>query len=74
MAAAKKVLVRNMRTDEIREVTPEQRELQDKGIWVRVTGEGVKPTPPAATDESSDKPDAGTATPKTTPKASTPKE
>ncbi|MBT1542477.1 hypothetical protein KK103_11945 [Curtobacterium flaccumfaciens pv. flaccumfaciens] len=74
MAAAKTMHVRNMRTDEIRKVTPEQRELQDKGIWVLITGEDVKPTPPAATVESSDKPDAGTATPKTTPKASAPKE
>jgi hypothetical protein len=74
MAAAKTMHVRNMRTDEIREVTPEQRELQDKGVWVRVTGEDVKPTPPSATDESSDAPDAGTATPKTTSKASAPKE
>ncbi|MEG8035028.1 hypothetical protein EDF51_106160 [Curtobacterium sp. PhB25] len=74
MAAAKTMHVRNMRTDEIREVTPEQREIQDKGIWVLVTGEDVKPTPPPATDKSSDEPDAGTATPKTTSKASAPKE
>jgi len=74
MAAAKTMHVRNMRTDEIREVTPEQREVQDKGIWVLITGEDVKPTPPPATAESSDKPDAGTATPKTTSKASAPKE
>lgn len=74
MATEKTMHVRNMRTDEIREVTPAQRELQDKGIWVRITGEDVKPTPPPATTESSDKPDAGTATPKTTSKASAPKE
>jgi len=74
MAAAKTMHVRNMRTDEIREVTPEQREVQDKGIWVLITGEDVKSTPPPATAESSDKPDASTATPKTTSKASAPKE
>ncbi|PYY63613.1 hypothetical protein DEJ30_11920 [Curtobacterium sp. MCPF17_003] len=74
MTAAKPIHVRNMRTDEIREVTPEQREIQDKGIWVLITGEDVKPTPPTATTESSDKPDTGTATPKTTSKASAPKE
>ena len=74
MADKKKLLVRNMQTDEVREVAPEQREIQDKGIWVLVTGEDVKPTPPPATSESSDEPDAGGPTPKTTSKASAPKE
>ena len=76
MADAKTMHVRNMRTDEIREVTPEQREIQDKAIWVLVTGDDVKPTPPApesATDESSDEPDTDAAAPKTTSKATPPK-
>lgn len=64
MAAAKTMHVRNMRTDEIREVTPDERAIQDKGIWVPITGDDVKPTPPA------DAP----ASPKTTPKATSPKE
>jgi hypothetical protein len=64
MAAAKPMYVRNMRTDEIREVTPEQREIQDKSVWVPITGDDVKPT------SAADAP----ASPKTTPKATTPKE
>lgn len=64
MTAAKPMYVRNMQTDVIREVTPEQREIQDKAIWVPITGDDVKPTP---TDDAP-------ASPKTTPKATTPKE
>jgi len=71
MAAAKTMHVRNMQTDEIKEVAPEQRELQDKAIWVRITGDDVKPTPPADAPAS---PDDAPASPKTTPKATTPKE
>jgi hypothetical protein len=61
MAAAKTILVRHTHTGEIKEVTTEQRENQDKNYWVRITGD-VKPTAPTAPE------------PKTTPKATPPKE
>jgi hypothetical protein len=65
MADKKTILVRHTHTGEIREVTPEQRDLQDKNYWVRITGD-VKPTAPET--------DGPAETPKTTPKATTPKE
>lgn len=67
MAAEKKTLVRHTHTGEIREVTAEERENQDKNFWVRITGD-VKPAP-AETGAP-----AETSDPKTTPKATTPKE
>jgi hypothetical protein len=56
-------------TGEIKTVTPEQRENQNKNFWVRVTGD-VTVTEPDTAPSSPD----GSAAPKTTPKASTPKE
>ncbi|MBF4597177.1 hypothetical protein ITJ50_00915 [Curtobacterium sp. VKM Ac-2889] len=64
--SAKSMFVRHVHTGEIKQVTPEQREAQDKNYWVRVTGDDVKATQPVT--------DAPTPDPKTTPKAASPKE
>ncbi|WP_065962833.1 hypothetical protein [Curtobacterium sp. UCD-KPL2560] len=69
MAAKDKVFVRHTHTGEIREVTSEQRDVQDKNYWVRITGD-VKPTQPEADGPA----EAEMPAPKTTPKATTPKE
>ncbi len=68
--SAKSMFVRHVHTGEIKQVTEEQREAQNKNFWVRVTGD-VKPTapetePPVTNGEQ--------ASPKPTPKASAPKE
>lgn len=65
------MFVRHVHTGEIREVTPEQREKQDKNYWVRVTGDDIKATGPEAAPPVVD---ASPSDPKTTPKATTPKE
>jgi hypothetical protein len=76
MAASKSMFVRHVHTGEIREVTPEQREDQDKNYWVRITGDDVKATPPqtaeSAVTPEGDVPDAGDGD-KTASKATTPK-
>jgi hypothetical protein len=69
VTAAKPIHVRHIVTGEIKTVTPEQRENQNKNFWVRVTGD-VTVTEPDTAPSSPD----GSAAPKTTPKASTPKE
>ncbi|WIB69801.1 hypothetical protein [Curtobacterium sp. MCBD17_026] len=69
MTAAKPIHVRHIVTGEIKTVTPEQRETQNKNFWVRVTGD-VKVTEPDTAPPATDV----SAAPKTTQKASTPKE
>ena len=64
---AKKLFVRHVQTGEIREVSEEQRAIQDKNYWVRVTGD-IKATAPADVPTGTD---AEPAT-KTTSKATTP--
>lgn len=58
--AAPKMFVRHVHTGEIREVTPEQRETQDKNYWVRVTGKDVTATP-AETAETAVTPEGDAA-------------
>ncbi|GAA0960199.1 hypothetical protein [Frigoribacterium faeni] len=70
---------RHVQTDEIREVTAEQRAAQDKNFWVPVTGDNVTATEPTveptpAGEQSDEGAPAGepVAVPKTTRKASAP--
>jgi hypothetical protein len=79
MAASKSMFVRHVHTGEIREVTPEQREEQDKNYWVRITGDNVKATAPETVETvettvtpEGDAPDAGDGD-KTASKATPPK-
>ncbi len=65
------MFVRHVHTGEVRQVTPEQREKQDKNYWVRVTGDDVKVTGPETAPLAAD---ASVSDPKTTPKATAPKE
>jgi lysozyme family protein len=86
MTAEKTMFVRHVHTDEIREITAEQREVLDKNYWVRITGDDVRATPPdtapavdagdAEQAATGDEPPAGNApaVPKTAPKARAPKE
>ncbi|NII42110.1 hypothetical protein E9228_002768 [Curtobacterium flaccumfaciens] len=77
MTDSQKVFVRHVHTDEIREVTAEQREVLDKNYWVRITGPDVQVTPPASAPSTPSAP-ASTAdvdptpAPKTASKATTP--
>ena len=68
MSDAKTIHVRHTHTGEIREVTPEQREVQDKNFWVRVTGD-VEATAPETSPPADVEP---TPAPKTASKATTP--
>lgn len=68
MSGPKLTWVRHTHTGEIKQVTPEQREVQDKNFWVRVTGD-VEATAPETTPPADVEP---TPAPKTASKASTP--
>lgn len=70
MTASKDMFVRHVHTGEIKKVTAEQREKQDKNYWVRITGKDVKETASEVTPAPAEVP----PTEKTTPKATTPKE
>lgn len=48
-----KIYVRHVHTGEIKQVTEEQRETQNKNYWVRVTGD-VKPTAPETEPDAPD--------------------
>lgn len=65
MADSKTLHVRHVQTGEIRKVTAEQRETQNKNFWVRVTGD-VQETKPADVPTGTD----AAADTKTTSKAS----
>lgn len=65
--SAKTLHVRHVQTGEIRKVTEEQRESQNKNFWVRVTGD-VTETKPADVPTGTD----ATVDTKTTSKAATP--
>jgi hypothetical protein len=65
--SAKTLYVRHVQTGEIRKVTEEQREAQNKNFWVRVTGD-VQETKPADVPTGTD----AVADSKTTSKAATP--
>ena len=70
MAASKDLFVRHVHTGEIKKVTAEEREKQNKNYWVRVTGD-VKVTAPETTPPVTD---VETPAPKTAAKATSPKE
>ena len=73
MTASKEMFVRHVQTGEIKQVTPEQRETQDKNYWVRITGADVQATAPAAAPADTDAAEADQKpAPKTTSKATTP--
>ncbi|OII10528.1 hypothetical protein BIU97_10395 [Curtobacterium sp. MCBA15_009] len=69
MSQSKDMYVRHVRTGEIKKVSAEQREKQDKNYWVRVTGKDVKETAPEVAPSAEVEP-----TQKTTPKANKPGE
>lgn len=57
MADSKSLHVRHVQTGEIRKVTAEQRENQNKNFWVLVTGDVSETKPadvPTGTDATSD--------------------
>lgn len=75
MTAPETIFVRHQHTGEIREVTPAEREDQDKNYWVRITGDDVKAAPAADVDTAvTPEGDAdGEVLEKTTSKATPPK-
>jgi hypothetical protein len=68
MSDDKTIHVRHTHTGEIRKVTPDEREVQDKNFWVRVTGD-VEATAPETTPPADVEP---TPAPKTASKVTTP--